>query len=141
MQKDERLFELEELLNEAKEKYKAQIFLRCRSFPKYLVDNYGHVKSPAKVIQRKCPRDQNKLYNYFIKEKILHHLHTGVDQRWTTVILIKDDNYSKHQVSVAKLIASTFLNIEIKDLPRQIYFIDGNPKNLTLFNLSFFRSR
>lgn len=141
MQDDKRLFELEALLNEAKEKYKEQIFLQCKSFPKYLVDNYGHVKSPCRIINRKCPSNVEKKYDYVFKEKILKHLHTGIDQRWTTVILIKDEINSRHQVSVAKLIASTFLDIEITELPRQIYFIDGDPKNLTLHNLSFFRTR
>ena len=138
MQDDKRLFELEALLNEAKVKYKDYFFKQCISFPKYEVSNYGHVKSPAKVVRRRCPRNMDKLYNYFIKEKILQHLHTGIDQRWTTVILV-DDKSRRNQISVAKLMVSTFLNIDIKELPRQIYFIDGDSKNLTLHNLSFFR--
>ena len=144
MQEDKRLFELEELLNEAKEQNIGLIFKQCISFPRYEVSTYGQVKSPAKVITKKCPRGGDGEYSYFIKEKFLQHLHTGIDQRWTTVLLIKDEldgRRSRNQISIAKLIISTFLNIEIKELPRQIYFIDGDPKNITLHNLSFFRSR
>lgn len=141
MQDDKRLFELEALLNEAKRNNKEQIWKECKSFPKYMVDNYGHVKSLCRIVNRKCPSKTDIKYNYFFKEKILKHLHTGIDQRWTTVILIGEKENSRSQVSVAKLMVSSFLDIDLKDLPRQIYFIDGDSKNLALQNLSFFRKR
>jgi histidyl-tRNA synthetase len=141
MQDDKRLFELEALLDEAKRNNKEQIWKECKSFPKYMIDNYGHVKSLCRVVNKICPAKTDRKYDYVFKEKILKHLHTGIDQRWTTVVLIGEKENSRHQLSVAKLIVSTFLDIDLKDLPRQIYFIDGDSKNIVLQNLSFFRKK
>jgi hypothetical protein len=140
MQDDPMLFELEDKLIEAKEKYDGSYWKECLSFPKYRVDIYGHVKNPAHVERRRCPRNRHRKANYFVKEKILKHLHSGLDQKWTTV-RIKDKNDKLIQVSVAKLMVSSFLEIEIDKLPRQIYFIDCDTKNLSLANLTFIRSK
>ena len=139
MCKDEKVLELESLLNKVKSETKYEVFKPCIPFSRYEVSNYGHVKSPSRIVTRKAPRG-SKFFNYFIKEKYLKYLHTGIDQRWVTVILV-NEKQERRQVSVAKLIASAFLNIDVNELPRQIYYIDGDPKNVTLNNISFLRTR
>lgn len=131
--------ELEKRLDEAKKQFINHEFKECKDFPGYEISIHGQVKSLAKVIKKPCPRNVKKKWNYFFKEKILQHLHTGIDRRWTTVILSTPER--RKQISVAKLMISTFLDISLEDLPRQIFFIDGDSTNIVLNNLTFIRKK
>lgn len=118
-----------EILNE-------EIFIPIKGWKNYLISNFGTVKSLDKKVIKKCPRSEKQV-KYVYKGKILKPLLAGIDGRWKQVRLTNEKNEWR-QLSIVKLMISSFLKIHIDDLPHSIYFINGNTEDINLNNLTFF---
>lgn len=131
---EEKLDYLKKLIKEDEE-----IFKKIKGFKNYEVSNMGRVRSLDKKIFKLSPRGGKKT-KYVYKGKILTPLFTGPDRRWVQVRLTNEKN-SWRQLSIVKLMISTFLNISIDKLPHSLYCLDLNSKNINLHNLTFIRKK
>ena len=114
-----------------------QVFKKIYDFDDYQISNFGRVKSLEKVIIRKAPFSGIQT-PYTYKEKYLKILNTGNDKKWCQIRLVKNKKYK--QLSLIKLMLSAFLQISVNDLPRNVYVIDRDSKNINLKNLTLFRT-
>lgn len=134
---------IEQLESQLREKASSiggqQVFKKIYDFEGYQISNFGRVKSLTKVLVRKAPFTGIQK-NYTYKEKFLKVLNTGNDKKWCQVRLVKGKNGYK-QLSLIKLMVSAFLQISVDDLPRNVYVIDRDSKNINLSNLTLFRTR
>ena len=135
----EKVLELEKKLQKIKKETKENTWKSCFGFDGYEINEMGVVKRKEKTISRLKPRGKNgEVQNFYYKEKIMRPLCVGVDQRWKGIKLNVEYNKPK-QMSLAKLLASAFLEIDPKILPKFIFFLDGDSNNVILSNLTFLK--
>lgn len=132
--------ELEQKLEKAVEKYQAETFIPIKDFSGYEISNLGAVLSLSKEIYMPAPKNDSRIVRYIRKQKFLKRLKCGPNHRWRQVRLTTSTGKWK-QTSIAKLMVSSFLDIPLKDLPREVFMKDRNPDNLSLNNLTFYRPR
>lgn len=117
-----------------------EIFVKIKGWENYLISNFGTVKSLDKPIYKVRPRNMNMNGTYVYKGKTLSPLFAGPSRRWAQVRLTNEKN-SWRQLSIVKLMVSSFLNIPIDKLPHSIYCLNCDSKNIHLNNLTFIRKK
>lgn len=130
----------EQKLKRAVKKYQEERFVPIKDFSGYEISNLGKVVSLPKEIYMPAPRNDSRIVKYTRKQKFLKPLKCGPNQKWLQVRLTISTGKWK-QVSIAKLMVSSFLKISLNDLPKEIYLIDRNTKNINLNNLTFFKPK
>lgn len=136
------LNELETKLDEVKQSISRdeEIFLEIRGFNGYEISNWGTVKSADKFISRKWRGNPNKLSEYIFHGRILTPLRTGIDRNWRQVRLTTAPNQYK-QVSINKLMLSTFLDIPLEEVPNKVFNLDITSRKINLHDLTFIKSK
>ena len=112
--------------------------LNYLGFWKYEISTLGRIKSLETIEKRKCPKT-GVMRKYIRKETILKPLFTGEDRRWVSARISVKQGIHK-QVSVAKLLLSSFLGIKLEKLPHSVYYKNGNSHDCSLHNLTFIYS-
>jgi len=135
------LKELEEKLQELQRSIPEdqEVYIKAKDFDYYLISSYGNVKSLPRAVYRKRPRGK-KFGKYIYKGKILTPLYTGKDHRWLQVRLTGEKNEWR-QVSIAKLMISSFMDIPFDELPHGVYFLNLDSSDLRFHNLTFIRKK
>jgi len=131
---------IESRLNEVKKKFKKnqESWVKIPGFWNYEISTLGRIKSLSTVEKRKCPRS-GIMKKYIRKEAILKPLFTGPNRRWVSARISVKQGIHK-QVSLAKLLLSSFLNMKLEKLPHSVYFINNDSHSVALHNLTFIRA-
>lgn len=110
-------------------------WVKAYGFPYYQVSSLGNVRRKQKIYYKKAPYTQ-KICRNVLKARFLTPLHCGIDGNWLAIRFFVQKNKWK-QLSLAKVIVSSFLKIDIEELPHSIFYIDGDTSNVNIENLSF----
>jgi len=131
---------IETKLNEVKKKFKKnqESWIKIPGFWNYEISTLGRIKSLSTVEKRKCPRS-GVMKKYIRKEAILKPLYTGPNRRWVSARISVKQGVHK-QVSLAKLLLSSFLGIKLEKLPHSVYYINNDSHEVSLHNLTFVRA-
>ena len=115
-----------------------EVFIPIPEFKNYEVSNFGRVRSIGFYVKKAVPRNQNKITKYFYKPCVLKPLKAGENGRWRAYRLVPKQGEWK-QVSIQKLMLSSFLKIKLNKLPRIVYKINKYDfDDNSIYNLSFF---
>lgn len=131
---------LETKLNEVKKKFKKnqESWVKIPGFWNYEISNFGRLLSLETIEKRHCPKT-GVMRKYIRKEALLKPLFTGPNRKWVSARISVKQGIHK-QVSLAKLMLSSFLNMKLEKLPHSVYFVNNDSHDVSLHNLTFIRA-
>ena len=110
-------------------------WVKVYGFPDYQVSSLGRVRCKRKVYYKKSPFSE-KICKNVLKPHFLAPLYCGYGAKWPAIRFSIGKNQWK-QYSLAKVIVASFLKMDMDILPHSIFYIDRNPYNSDIQNLSF----